>query len=729
MKTTLKNGGFFVIILLSGIYTQAQHNISCPNLDFSQGNFTNWLCRTSTSQYRPSTAYNDLIWSGTNPVATRHTIMTNIYGYDSNTCNGNPNSRLSLIPNGFMYSARIGNDSSGSQVDAIVYQMTVDSSNALLLMHFAVVFQDPGHSADQQPYFEIRIQDSLGNLFNIPCNRYILACGAGLSGFQDCGSDIHWRDWETVAISLNALIGQKVYVVIVSADCGAGGHFGYGYFVGECRPMKINVLNCCTATVTRLEAPEGFVSYVWRGPNGSVIGTNQKLSLQSPADSSQYTVAMTSAIGCTSILTYAFHCVEVFAGFICDSSTIKCFPSKVTLTSASRPKNNHILYWEWNISKISENKGTEYIGIDSNFSYTFKDTGCYKIFYTVYADDGCADTASAIVYSYPSIDVKITAPSVICKNTETEIIATGADVYEWTNVKRIQSDSSAIVDKQGIYSVKGIIANGCGYDTVSVDDKEFNILYTTKNNQCIGMDSGEILITGLIGEYVVPVYHYWEDLGGTISTPSSVRTNLPAGKYFVYSIDSNHCFRYDTIEITEPLALGTIGQIIGDTLITDTLTYTYSITSVQEASFYRWFADEITQKGKIQLFDSVLQIPSVVISVKNNNPVQLNVYAFNDCDTTDTASLLINSNVDISENSIDKGIYVYPNPATDQITIQSKDCNLEEIKIYDVVGKEVKAQTANSIESILNLGDLRNGLYIICVKTEKGIFTTKILKK
>ena len=104
---------------------------ACPNLDFSSKNFNNWVCKISSSSGTPSTAYADLTWTGSVAVAGRHTIMTDIYGYDQHTCNGNPNDQLSLVPDGFTQSARIGNDYTMYEADAIIYQLVVDTNSAL----------------------------------------------------------------------------------------------------------------------------------------------------------------------------------------------------------------------------------------------------------------------------------------------------------------------------------------------------------------------------------------------------------------------------------------------------------------------------------------------------------------------------------------------------------------------------------------------------------------------
>jgi len=556
------------LLLSTGYALQAQPWSACPNLDFSQGTFNGWVCKISTSQSRPSTAYKDLIWTGSTPVSGRHTIMTDIYGYDPNTCNGSPNQQLALIPNNFDHSARVGNSNVNYEADCIVYQMSVDTNNSLLLLHFSVVFNDPYHPDTAQPCFELRLQDANGNLLNVGCNRYFVICDDDIPGFIDCGSSsnlIRWRDWTTVGVSLYDLIGQTIYIVIATADCGYGAHFGYGYAVGECRPMEVKIKYCDGSNVARLEAPDGFVSYIWKKSNGDKIGYSQKLSIPNPPDGETYTVEMTSAIGCTSNLSCVIEKTMIAPDFTCDSLTNICYPTTVHLTQFAYASGSNIAYWDWNITKCSENQGTEFISSDSTLSYTLQHTGHYKILLTVYTENGCADTASVIVYSYPAPVVLIDAPDLICKYTETEIFAKGADVYEWQDVKRRVTDTSAIIDRGGFYILKGTDARGCiDYDTVEVNDLEFQIQYTTKDNPCFGYDSGSIKISKtIIGEYAMPVFHYWKDLGDTNGAPTDNRNQLATGSYIVYSIDDQNCFRYDTIEIKEPEDV----KIVLDTLV------------------------------------------------------------------------------------------------------------------------------------------------------------------
>lgn len=73
-----------------------------------------------------------------------------------------------------------------------------------------------------------------------------------------------------------------------------------------------------------------------------------------------------------------------------------------------------------------------------------------------------------------------------------------------------------------------------------------------------------------------------------------------------------------------------------------------------------------------------------------------------------------------TENSI------YPNPATDQITINSTD-NVQRVEIYNMQGQLVKAETG-AVNNI-SVKDLANGMYTLKLTTDNGTSIHKIVKK
>lgn len=538
---------------VSGASAQSSH---CPNLDFSFQNFQNWICQISSSSGIQNTAYSALTWTGMAPVAERHTIMTDLNGTDPLTCDGKPNDKLALVPEGFNQSARIGNSGVNYQAECIKYTMTIDTNNALLLLHFAVVFQDPNHNAAIQPRFEMRIQDTTGKLLNVPCNTYAVYAAGGISGFQNCGSDVRWRDWTTVGVSLLSLVGQKVQVVFASADCGAGGHYGYSYMVGECQPMTIDVQFCEGSTVARLTAPVGFTSYTWRDNRGNVVGHQQRYNAQDPPDGMIYTCELTSAIGCTSTLSALIQKTMIAPEF---NLWVDTCAHKIRVVQMAYASGSTVSSWTWEIGK--EGYGTEFSSNDSIVEYTFRDTGMYTIMLTVNTRNGCADTHSRRVYNFPDPVAKIYCPDFMCKYTETQAWATGGVKYDWYSLDsgRIvrYMDDTIIIDRGGTYAVKVTDEHQCfGFDTANTEHKAFTTQFSVVDEPCYGDKKGSITIRKTLGG-TDPYLYYWkgpviDSANLTLSEANKLMRNLPVGRYFLYTVDGIDCVNYDTVEIVQP---------------------------------------------------------------------------------------------------------------------------------------------------------------------------------
>lgn len=547
----LRNTALLFIVLFCTNLISAQN--LCPNIDFSMRNFTNWVCQTANSAGSGNTAYNSLTWTGMAAVNGRHTIITDIYGVDTRTCNGSPNAQLSLVPDGFNQCAKVGDENIGANAENIRYRMAIDTANSLLLLHFAVVFEDPGHSASEQPRFEMRIQDTTGKLLNVGCSSYNVTSGGGIPGFQTCNSSPHWRDWTTVGVSLLGLVGQKIDIVFASADCSQSGHYGYSYMVGECQPMTIEVQFCEGSNVARLTAPAGFTSYIWT-TGGSVVGTTRRISVQNPPDGTVYNCAIVSEIGCTSNLTAIIQKTMIAPYFTEYYDTCR---HAIRLTQVSYASGSYVSSWTWEIGKPGY--GTEFIGDDSTFEYVFKDTGMYTILLTVNTANGCADTHSIRVFSFPDPDVHIFCPETMCKYKETWINATGAVNYTWSSLDsgRIlqYNNDSVMIDRGGTYSVVATDERGCyGYDTANTMHKAFKTSFKQQNEPCYNDALGSITIEQTIGG--TPPYLYtWQGLGNpdmAREVANSTTKNLKAGKYYLYTIDDIRCVNYDTIEITQP---------------------------------------------------------------------------------------------------------------------------------------------------------------------------------
>ena len=86
------------------------------------------------------------------------------------------------------------------------------------------------------------------------------------------------------------------------------------------------------------------------------------------------------------------------------------------------------------------------------------------------------------------------------------------------------------------------------------------------------------------------------------------------------------------------------------------------------------------------------------------------------------ASTLSSSNFEARDFSI------FPNPATNQLNIQSENVAIQHLEIFNLSGKRVLQQTYNATEAI-DVSSLAKGLYIIKIETDSGSFTKKLVKE
>jgi hypothetical protein len=73
-------------------------------------------------------------------------------------------------------------------------------------------------------------------------------------------------------------------------------------------------------------------------------------------------------------------------------------------------------------------------------------------------------------------------------------------------------------------------------------------------------------------------------------------------------------------------------------------------------------------------------------------------------------------------------ISIYPNPATDRVTISS-ETKIKSVEWYDLSGRLIRISLVNDFQSIQDISSQSEGIYIMKIQTEKGILYHKIIKK
>lgn len=79
------------------------------------------------------------------------------------------------------------------------------------------------------------------------------------------------------------------------------------------------------------------------------------------------------------------------------------------------------------------------------------------------------------------------------------------------------------------------------------------------------------------------------------------------------------------------------------------------------------------------------------------------------------------ASVGVQDLKINSDIFIYPNPVSDYLTVQSKlFCNNCKLEITNTIGEKILSQEINSTKTQINILSLPSGVYFIFVKTDSG---------
>jgi len=186
-------------------------------------------------------------------------------------------------------------------------------------------------------------------------------------------------------------------------------------------------------------------------------------------------------------------------------------------------------------------------------------------------------------------------------------------------------------------------------------------------------------------------------------------------------------------------------------VLKDTLSEYLDAASVENiASSHLYSEFDISGEGILTWTFNPLYLPDssanepeskgfVMFRVKKRSNLPLNTiisntasiyFDYNSAIVTNTVENTITEPVGIWNWEMDNLVSVYPNPANNELRIQSYEFEISSVRILDVAGKEVGSyeRTDNSGKSavVLNISDVSNGLYFIHTQLING---TTVVKK
>ncbi len=272
---------------------QLVYDISKHCLDYL--NFYDPAVNTRQGSFNSPYSYSGPTDKGFMSADSRHTEHHYPRDFDENTEN-----KLRTFPQGQPAAVRLGNWQTGAEAEAVVYTLDVTEDMSLLQFRYALVMQLPGHKESQQPRFTLEFLDTDGNLID-SCGFADFTASANLDGWhtvhREGETDIIWKDWTLVAMTMSDYIGRTVQIRITVKDCAESKHFGYAYFTMSCMPNKMLGVHCG-------EKPDSFTvedgfRYRWYRKYDDprvILGTDRTYHLEKSIDTATYCVDLINKV-------------------------------------------------------------------------------------------------------------------------------------------------------------------------------------------------------------------------------------------------------------------------------------------------------------------------------------------------------------------------------------------------------------------------------------------------
>ena len=449
-------------------------------------------------------------------------------------------------------------------------------------------------------------------------------------------------------------------------------------------------------------------SYKWSNGNTTQVATNLSTT------GSPYSVTLTDAIGCT--ITKSAKITQptrlIASATKTDAKCNSATDGTVTLThSGGTPGYTY----SWSNSATTQNLAAVGIG---TYTVTVRDV------------NNCTVTTSAVVNQPTMVMATATATNAKCFGSKdgTVFLTPGGGTpnytFSWSNNATTQN---LVVVGVGNYTVTVKDANNCTKTASETVNQPTMITLTTTVTNVTNQNNNDGSITINAGGGTLP-YDYTINYGATLQS-SNIFNNLASGTYEVIVEDANGCIASQNVNV---------GYTLVDSLSTtkDTaciIDYTKGIDSTVFSNFKYLGANQFSikltcwQQGVGKSVNTIFNFTKTgwtVISVTitcDDGIKALHSSTFKDYVYLTTATGITN----VLDNNI---INLFPNPATNTITIQT-GTNVEYVlKLNNLQGQTVIAKNIAFTNSFsLDLSGIDNGIYFLTLQNEKEQVVRKVV--
>lgn len=258
------------------------------NGNFETGDFSGWT-DPADMPVTPATVFRNTGLTGLPPYGwssiARGGGGANLSAVVTSALDPNTNNNLNMVHNG-AYAARVNSQASyndagyGQNANSIRQTFTVDSSDVQvdgsihLAFAYAPVMVDPGHAADEQPYFFLGARNlttgqTLYEVFSlVNQSGYPWTAGAVFSGAQNWYY-MPWQEVDLVSTAANPKmsVGDSIEIEVIASGCSPSGHPGYVYM----DDLSFLIPSGCSPTLSTISPTSGPDT---GGTQVTITGTN-----------------------------------------------------------------------------------------------------------------------------------------------------------------------------------------------------------------------------------------------------------------------------------------------------------------------------------------------------------------------------------------------------------------------------------------------------------------------
>lgn len=445
-----------------------------------------------------------------------------------------------------------------------------------------------------------------------------------------------------------------------------------------------------TITVNSVSGGTGTIQYSVDGANWQT--SNKITNLKAGS----YTVRVKDANGCLSE----------------SSSIVLTQPGAITIL---RTVNNATCFGAKNGSvsiTASGGAGTMAYSIDGGYNWqsdkTFSNLGAGEYVVLVRDAGGCTNSTTFTVTQPSPVEISAAVLNVTCKgaaNGELTISASGGKFPYTYSIGGSYGSASTFKNLSGgtyNYSVKD--GNGCvvSKSTVVVEPDAITINAIAANVSCAGGSNG--IISPQVNGGVFPYSYKWSN-GST----AEVLYNLTAGNYSLEITDANGCKKTANYTITQPATPLIINGVITN------------------GDDFKKGSVDITVTGGVPPYSYVWSNGKSTEDISDLNPGTYQVSVRDAAGCVTTASYTVGGTAGVSSQQLAQQIKVFPNPATDAVTVSVDGFKMKSLSILDNAGRVVYSvsPTQNVVE--INTTILASGIYYVQVQAAGATTNTRLI--